>query len=255
MSETRTGLIIRELSTVAELKDAEAFQRLVWGDDDPVDNSDLMLAIQHEGGLVAGAFQDKKMMGFLFAFPSSVAATQHSHRLAVHPDSRGRGLGAKLKWYQRDWCLERDITMVRWTYDPLLSVNATLNISRLGATASVYHENYYGEMSGINAGVPSDRVVAEWRLDDTGVVERAETGTVQRAKESANTRYMDIPEDFGKLIKTDLAQAISERLRVRMQMQQMFAQGYRLVDFDRKIHRYLLSRHSRIEPGHGPRLD
>ncbi len=240
MSGARADLLIRELVTVAELKDAEVFQRLVWGEDDPVDNSDLMLAIQHEGGLVAGAFQEGRMLGFLFAFPSATAATQHSHRLAVHPDSRGLGLGATLKWYQREWCLERKITMVRWTYDPMLSVNATLNISRLGATAGIYHENYYGEMFGINAGVPSDRLVAEWRLDAPSVAERAETGTVPPAKESEDARYIDIPDDFSRLINTDLALAISERLRVRAQMQQMFELGYRLVDFDRKNHRYQL---------------
>ncbi len=240
MSDTSDDLIIRELASVAELKDAEAFQKLVWGEDDPADNSDLMLAIQHEGGLVAGAFQGERMMGFLFAFPSSLPSTQHSHRLAVHPDSRGMGLGAKLKWYQRDWCLERKITMVRWTYDPLLSVNATLNISRLGATASSYHENYYGEMFGINAGVPSDRLVAEWQLDDSGVAARAGTGRVLAARDSGDGVYISIPFNFSKLIQTDLAQAISERLRVRSEMQRLFAEGYRLVDFDRQSHRYQL---------------
>lgn len=241
-SDADTGLVIRELLSVAELKSAEVFQRLVWGEDDPVDNSDLMLAIQHEGGLVAGAFQEGRMLGFLFAFPSTTPATQHSHRLAVHPDSRGRGLGAKLKWYQRDWCLERRITRVRWTYDPLLSVNATLNISRLGATAHIYHENYYGEMSGINAGVPSDRLLAEWQLDDADVAARAKMGKIPRAQEPLDARYISIPFHFSNLIKTDQAQAISERLRVRSEMQQMFAQGYRLVDFDRHTHRYQLRR-------------
>ncbi len=242
MSDTSAGLIIRELASVAELKNAEAFQTLVWGEDDPADNSDLMLAIQHEGGLVAGAFLQERMVGFLFAFPCTTPATQHSHRLAVHPASQGLGLGAKLKWYQRDWCLERRITMVRWTFDPLLSVNAALNISRLGATASIYHENYYGEMFGINAGVPSDRIVAEWRLDDFGVAERASRQKTPAALHSDDARYISIPPDFSKLIKTDLTQAISERLQIRSEMQQMFAQGYRLVDFDRQIHRYQLLR-------------
>lgn len=234
------AVTIRELVSVAELKSAEMFQRLVWGDDDPVDNSDLMLAIQHEGGLLAGAFQAKRMLGFLFAFPCSAPATQHSHRLAVHPESRGMGLGAKLKWFQRDWCLERRIAMVRWTFDPLLSVNAALNIARLGATAGIYHDDYYGEMCGINAGVPSDRLVAEWQLDGAGVTERARTGKVPHAQEPHDAGYISIPFHFSNLIKTDQAQAISERLRVRSEMQQMFAQGYRIVGFDRHTHRYQL---------------
>tara|TARA_R110002096_G_scaffold361075_3_gene554177 strand:- start:78302 stop:79027 length:726 start_codon:yes stop_codon:yes gene_type:complete len=237
-------MIIRELASVAELKAAEAFQRLVWGADDPVDNSDLLLAVQHEGGLVAGAFAGEQMVGFLFAFPSHTPASQHSHRLAVHPSSRGLGLGAKLKWYQRDWCLARGITMVRWTYDPLLRVNAALNIARLGATAGIYHENYYGEMAGINAGVPSDRIVAEWQLDDVRVAERATLDAAQGKGTCAPTppdaQYIGIPSQFGSLIKTAPAEALSERLRVRSEMQQCFAQGYRVVDFDGPRHRYQL---------------
>ncbi|ASJ75562.1 GNAT family N-acetyltransferase [Granulosicoccus antarcticus] len=240
MGSASADMIIRELRSVAELKQAEHFQRLVWGEDDPADNSDIMLAIQHEGGLVAGAFQGERLSGFLFAFPSATPATQHSHRLAVHPECRGMGLGAQLKWYQRSWCLERKITRVRWTYDPLLSVNATLNITHLGATAGIYHENYYGEMLGINASVPSDRLVAEWQLDDPAVAERVRTGSAMPAGHSEALRYITIPANFGELIKTDLEQAISERLRVRSEMQKLFAKGYRLVEFDRQTHRYHL---------------
>lgn len=240
MSSVSADIIIRELRSVAELKQAEHFQRLVWGEDDPADNSDIMLAIQHEGGLVAGAFQGERLAGFLFAFPSSAPATQHSHRLAVHPECRGMGLGAQLKWYQRSWCLERKINKVRWTYDPLLSMNAALNITRLGATAGIYHENYYGQMQGINAGVPSDRLVAEWQLDEPRVVERVRTGSTTTVEPSEASGSITIPVNFTQLIKTDLQQAVSERLRVRSQMQALFAEGYRIVEFDRHAHRYHL---------------
>jgi predicted GNAT superfamily acetyltransferase len=74
----------RELASLDELKLAEDVQRAGLGrNDDMPDNADLMLAIQHEGGLVAGAFRDARMLGFLFAFPSATPGMQHSHRLAV----------------------------------------------------------------------------------------------------------------------------------------------------------------------------
>ena len=103
----------RELASLDELKLAEDVQRQVWGNDDMPDNADLMLAIQHEGGLVAGAFRDARMLGFLFAFPSATPGVQHSHRLAVLAEARGLRLGVRLKWYQREWCLARGITRVR----------------------------------------------------------------------------------------------------------------------------------------------
>lgn len=71
MNAMTEHLVLRELDGVDELKRSEAFQREVWGADDPPDNSDLMLAIQHEGGLVAGAFLGGRMLGFLFGFPTS----------------------------------------------------------------------------------------------------------------------------------------------------------------------------------------
>jgi predicted GNAT superfamily acetyltransferase len=70
----------------------------------------------------------------------------------------------RLKLYQRDWCLARGIGHVRWTFDPLRTVNATLNIHRLGATSATYLPDYYGEMAGINQGLASDRLLVDWDL-------------------------------------------------------------------------------------------
>ncbi|MEX3317029.1 GNAT family N-acetyltransferase [Sulfitobacter sp. PS-8MA] len=229
MTAAETDVVLRELDGVAELKQAEAFQRTVWGKDDPADNSDLMLAIQHEGGLVAGAFVAGRMLGFLFGFPTSDPKVQHSHRLAVHPDSRGLGLGARLKWYQRDWCLARGITSVRWTFDPLRRINANLNIARLGATAQVYLPDYYGQMEGINAGVASDRIIADWAL---AAPQEAAADVAQK---------IVIPQDFGALLADELERAIAERLRVRAEMTAAFAQGLRITGFDAQTCAYQLS--------------
>lgn len=236
-----TNLEIRELSSLTELKRAEQFQREVWGKDDPPDNTDLMLAIQHEGGLVAGAFLGDHMLGFLFGFPTSRPEIQHSHRLAVHPDSRGMGLGAKLKWFQREWCLQNGITVIRWTYDPLRRINANLNIARLGATAATYHMDYYGKMEGINAGIASDRLVADWELTSPGVVSRAKDSYVVRNSLAKNGLSIAIPEDLDTLIARNLGQARSERLRVRQELTAAFADHYRITGFDNTTCRYMLS--------------
>ncbi len=245
MNIQNQGLVLRELSGVAELKDSEQFQKTVWGEDDQPDNSDLMLAIQHEGGLVAGAFKDGRMLGFLFGFPTSQAHVQHSHRLAVHPDSRGMGLGLKLKWFQRDWCLSRGITLVRWTYDPLRRINAGLNITRLGATAGTYHEDYYGKMEGINAGVASDRLVADWVLNAPHVEALAKCAKRDGAAASASSENcvkVKIPNDLDKLLSTDLEKAIAERFRVREALTTAFSKGYRISAFDVDAACYHLSK-------------
>ncbi len=241
MTSIKTNVELRELDGVPELKRAEDLQRAVWGADDPADNSDLMLAIQHEGGLVAGAFVEGRMLGFLFAFPTKEPQVQHSHRLAVHPDSRGLGLGAQLKWYQRDWCLARGITSVRWTFDPLRRINAHLNIARLGATAQVYLPDYYGKMEGINAGVASDRIVADWALDSERVERLAKGGGTEMAEDLDGLR-VTIPRDFDGMLSDDLSQSIADRQRVRDEMTNAFAELYRITYFDTSNSAYRLAK-------------
>lgn len=233
------AVILRELEGVAELQLAERFQVEVWGEGERPDNSDIMLALQHEGALVAGAFAEGEMLGFLFGFPSATPGVQHSHRLAVSQKARGLGLGARLKWFQRDWCLARGIRLVRWTYDPLRAINAGLNIAVLGATARDYLPDYYGPMPGINAGLPSDRVMAVWQLDAPWVVARA-AGQPLPAPQTAATA--GIPADIDALLQADPARALAERMRLRAALQEAFAAGLAITGFDRQSGRYLLDR-------------
>jgi hypothetical protein len=86
--------------------------------------------------------------------------------LAVVPACRGRGLAAQLKLEQRRLALEQGIRTIHWTYDPLELVNGTLNIRRLGGIARTYVRELYGSMrDGLNAGLPSDRLVFRANVD------------------------------------------------------------------------------------------
>ena len=58
-------MIIRDLSGMEEFFKAEQLQREVWGADDTEDPADLMMVIQHEGGLVAGAFDGERLVALL----------------------------------------------------------------------------------------------------------------------------------------------------------------------------------------------
>ncbi len=228
---------IRKLAGLAELRRSEDLQRAVWGKDDPADNADLMLAIQAEGGLVAGAFDGEEMLGFLFAFPSATPGVQHSHRLAVLPRARGLRLGLRLKWFQRDWCLARGITLVRWTYDPLRAVNAGLNVAALGGVSTTYLPDYYGEMPGINAGLPSDRVMLDWHLDSPGVTARA---AGRAAPTPAVRRRLAIPRDLDGLLRQAPAQALAARMDLRADLTQAFAEGLAIIGFDTEKAEYWL---------------
>ena len=230
-------VILRDLQGMDEFRAAEALQRAVWGAGDKEDPADLMMVIQHEGGLVAGAFRDGQLLGYVFGFPTVTPGVQHSHRLAVLPQARSLGLGMRLKWYQRDWCLARGISHVRWTFDPLRRTNANLNIARLGARVSTYLPDYYGEMEGINSGTASDRLLADWHLDGAAV--RACAAGAPLAVQAA--ARIAIPADFDRLLAQDPAAARIARLRVRHEMQAALAAGLVVSGFDPATDSYLLT--------------
>ena len=234
-----SGVVVRELSGMAEFRAAEGLQREVWGKDDQPDPADLMMVIQAEGGLVGGAFSDGQLLGYVFGFPTRNPSIQHSHRLAVRSVARGNGLSVRLKRYQREWCLTRGITRVLWTFDPLRAANAVLNIHRLAATSNTYLENYYGEMEGINRGLVSDRLLVDWDLESAVVTALAQDG--KRPVRPVTPLLLSLPEDLEELAKTAPAQARDLRNQLRDLLQAAFADGQRIVDFDRNERRYLLA--------------
>ena len=233
-----SGIVFRDLAGMAEFNAAEELQRIVWGRDDTPDPADLMMVIQKEGGLVAGAFVDGVLKGYVFGFPTREPDVQHSHRLAVHPDQRGGGLGIRLKWHQRNWCLEHGVRLVRWTFDPMRHVNANLNVGRLGSVCSTYHEDFYGMMGGINSGTPSDRLLADWHIGSERVAAHA-AGTP--TKFQTGLRRIHIGKDHERWLAEAPTRAVAEKLRVRAEMTSLFAAGYQVCGYDAERADYLLS--------------
>ena len=238
------ALTIRELGGLAELALTLPLARSIWGEDDQPEDPTLLLTVQRIGGLVAGAVDEHgRLWAYLVALPTGQADTQHSHRLGVHPACRNRRLGERLKRFQRDWCLERHVQRVRWTFDPLLLVNAHLNVHRLGATVRTFLPDHYGQMGGINAGAPSDRFEAEWTLDS----ERAAAHLAGQADEHwpeqsfhpleddlpdtlPDTLAVCVPPDFYRLLQGDRTQALDWRRTTGPLFTRLFEGGYSLTD-------------------------
>ena len=172
--------IIRLLETHEDMTKAEALQRLVWSDSETdVIPTHMLMAVIHNGGLGVGAFVGDDLVGFAFGFPGVVQTQDglllkhHSHILGVHPAWSGKGIGFAIKRAQWQMLRKQGIDRVTWTYDPLLSRNAHLNITRLGAVCSTYLRSEYGNMrDGLNAGLPTDRFQVDWWLNSPRVVRR-----------------------------------------------------------------------------------
>lgn len=171
---------IRLLETPEDLTAAEALQRAVWpGSETDVVPTHLLVTAVHNGGLVLGAFDDGRMVGFVFGFPGLEStpdgprAKHCSHMMGVDPAYRDKGIGFALKRAQWQMVRHQGLDHITWTFDPLVSRNAHLNISKLGAVCSTYRQSEYGDMrDGLNAGLPSDRFQVDWWINTQRVGKR-----------------------------------------------------------------------------------
>lgn len=155
-------------------------QKQVWGmHDHECTSPHTMKAATVTGGGVLGAAVDGCLIGFCFGIAAKRGddVWLWSHMTAVHPDFQNEGIGFALKQAQRAWALENGYRVMAWTFDPMQAGNANFNLNRLGATARVYYVNHYGSMQDdLNAGLASDRLEAQWQLDDPRVTALAGAG-------------------------------------------------------------------------------
>jgi predicted GNAT superfamily acetyltransferase len=156
----------RDLSTLEEFAGVVDLERQIWGPvyDDVVPVSILAVSV-HSGGILIGAFEGDRMVGFVYSLPGikDGKPTQWSHMAGVVESHRSAGVGYQLKLLQRERALSAGLDLVQWTYDPLQALNAHLNFWKLGVVVAEYAENIYGlSTSPLHAGLPTDRFVADW---------------------------------------------------------------------------------------------
>src|SRR2546430_10531841 len=156
----------RLVRSMDEFAACEAMSRDIWGAAERnVVPRELLLTMQHNGGLVHGAFlATGRLVGFCFAFLGRRDGQLRwcSHQLGFLEASRGSGIGIALKQAQRYDALRLGVELVTWTFDPLEARNAYINLHRLGCIARFYDRDHYGAMEDeLNRGLPSDRFEAE----------------------------------------------------------------------------------------------
>jgi predicted GNAT superfamily acetyltransferase len=174
-------LTFRPFASFEDYEACTELQEKVWGRgfSEKVSAAILMIA-NRLGGLAAGAFDEGgTLQGFVFGFTGVMDGklVHWSDMLAVRSEGRDRGLGTRLKRYQRDVLLERGVREMRWTFDPLQGRNAHVNFSKLGIVCREYVEDMYGETgSPLHRGIGTDRLVAVWDMDSERVESRLAKG-------------------------------------------------------------------------------
>jgi len=258
------GWDVRSLDRLDDYRQCERLQEAVWGRDDVagVPLLDLMTA-RENGGVVLGAFSGEgRLMGFVYSFPGIHAGSrlkQCSVLLGVHPAFRGLGVGVALKRAQGEATLALGMDLITWTFDPLLSLNAHLNIARLGGVAREYRVNLYDSGNGLNSGLDTDRLVVEWWLRRSAYHDpRAPHRAPRRGLPPANAMVnevgadpvtglprvrrveldrdsdcvlVQVPADVHAVKRHDLDLARHWRASTRAVLQEYLGRGYVAVDY------------------------
>lgn len=271
---------IRPLLALDEMRAMIALQHAFWGDDaESVVPAQMLYSLASHGGHVLAAFDGDKPVGMLVGFigtdstdperPALANLQIVSKRMVVLSPYRSAGIGARLKLAQRDLAIKQGIRLVTWTFDPLMGLNAHLNLRKLGAIGTRYYQDYYGsaEGGGLVLLGTSDRMYVEWWVTSRRVEERvggsrggltlenylsAETPLLNPPSMSANglpvpsggpprfrenaLALLEIPADFPGLMAQDVELARHWRAHVRAMFVQAFARGFVATDFVNAAH-------------------
>lgn len=220
---------VRLLAHVDELHEAITIFGQVWGRAQPLVGADVLSAIVHAGGYVAGAFMGNQMVGASFGFLARHRGEPalHSHMTGILPGVQHSGVGRSMKRQQRAWAAEHDLNWIVWTFDPLVRRNAWFNLEVLGASVHEYIVDMYGAIDdGFNIGDETDRLLAAWptRRDVTPLGIRAVTSDIT---------LVETPADIIELRRTDPDEARRWRLQVRDQLGSLIIDGGQVLGFTR----------------------
>jgi predicted GNAT superfamily acetyltransferase len=176
-----SGITIRLLNSLAEFQACHQVQQEAWKFPDLlIIPYTQLVTIQQNGGVVLGAFDGDLLAGFVFGYLGRQAGGPlylFSQRMGVLPAYQGRGIGEGLKWAQRAWAVEQGLARIVWTFDPLESPNAWLNIAKLGGVVRHYERDIYGQHNTpLHDRLPSDRFLVEWELQSDRVLARRSPG-------------------------------------------------------------------------------
>ena len=260
------AITIRDLETILDFEPMLRLEKEVWGlNDADVTPLTLAVALKAAGSMMVGAFDGNELVGFALAFPSLEHGGMgfHSHMLAVRPSYRDFGLGRRLKLAQRERAMALGINEITWTFDPLRSLNAHFNFSRLGVISDSYRPDFYGPQTSSHLHTNgTDRLWVTWRLADSNV-QRKLNGEDKSAEVLDTLRHLDplvrfngdgqpaeadlktslsrqriaieIPHDIGQLEHFDQLRARAWRLATRRAFVESINAGFVVKEFCRSI--------------------
>lgn len=234
---------IRECTTIEEFDSCVALQKEAFGLPDlEISPRRHLIVSRQAGGWTLAAFAAERMVGFvhnLAAVRPDGEIYGYSHMMAVAKDYQNKGIGARLKWAQRDKALAEKRSFIKWTWDPMQARNAHFNLNRLGVTVDSYGDNFYGtdyfadptQDADERPGLQSDRLFARWDLNSERVA--ALGAGLKHEIDAQPAASVAIPAEWSALVKRDPQRARDTQARVREEFKRVFARGLICAAFER----------------------
>jgi len=165
------NVYLRAMESWTDMYAVEALQGDIWGYGQPGAGypypARALFEFAESGGLIGGAYLEGQLIGLSVAWLGKVKSAKtdylHSQIVGVLEEHRSLGVGALLKTQQMEFAKQNTIELIRWTFDPIKTRNANLNIRKLRGIVRTYLPNYYETLAGTqNKGLPTDRFLVEW---------------------------------------------------------------------------------------------
>ncbi|WP_099355242.1 GNAT family N-acetyltransferase [Fredinandcohnia onubensis] len=248
----------KHITEVDQLQQIVNLQKEIWGDG-VISSVPQLVAAIHNGGSVIGVLNDNQVIGFCYGFPGFENINERpylvSHMMGVTNGYRNQRLGEILKFKQREWALKKGYEKIIWTFDPLEIKNGYLNLTKLGGMVGKYIKSYYGNMDDrINKGIPSDRLLLEWNLQSSVVIEASKgsknshphwsnyplyyayssVGKVsipdqKYCTDVKNEVLIPIPKNVQQIKAENPTIALQWRMKVRESMTHLFSEQYIII--------------------------
>lgn len=274
---------IKRVNSLDDLREVQRVEEAVWQGQASIPIHQYYTAVEN-GGIIIGAYDHDKLIGFSYGFSGYRNGFTYlcSHMLAFEDSYRKNGLGKHLKERQKEEALKQGYSMICWTFDPLETVNANLNIRKLRGITGKYLENHYGDMKDeLNQGLATDRFLVEWWIKSDYVNEVDQYPTIlweenfslldvvlndeglpfvhknqlETFHDSHVQWLVPVPDQFQALKKADLSLAVDWRMQTRKAFQLLLKSGYTAVDIkhipERKICFYAFLKRNQLRLDNG----
>lgn len=250
-----------EISVVTDSAEIEKFMDIIksaWASDNAIYQFyDTLHSMAYHGGFLLGAYDDNEMVGMSFSYPGfrNNKVYLYSHMTGVIKNKKYSDVGYKLKMKQKELAIQYGYNLIAWTFDPMMSLNGYFNLNKLGALSRTYIDNFYGTMNdGLNRGVPTDRLVAEWYINDS-YDKSYEKPEYINSIDDDNIYFNEIKSDiialrifnnYAELKNDNLNKAIKIKLEYRKIFHELLNKNYTVINFDKSSYSYIFKKDYKI---------